>query len=127
MDDKDYRRLETLVNSIHERFAAFQAELAVTIKTYKEDLVEFRGELHQIRDLANETYAKVTNGLTDRVKKLEQRMDCMVPRHEVNGALDSLRNAMDENYKSTRKLMIQLILIVTGLFGVALGAILGFA
>jgi hypothetical protein len=119
----ELRRVETIFNSFQERFSAFQAEIAVTVKMYKEDLLEVNKEIHELRDIITKTYSKVTNNLSGRVDRLEKQMEEAVFRREFNEALKAIRESMDENYRSTKRLMIQLILVVVGLFGTALGVL----
>jgi hypothetical protein len=115
----DQKRLETLFNGFQERFSGFQSEVITNITNIKEDIGDLNDVISKLTQVVNETYAKVTNGLTDTVNRHEQMLQEKVDRREFNNAMDSIRAEM----KQTRRLMWGFFTLMVGMIGSVIGLI----
>jgi len=115
----DQKRLETLFGGFQERFAGFQAEVITNVTNIKEDIGDLNEVISKLSCVVNDTYAKVTNGLTDTVERHEKVLQEKVDRREFNNAMDSIRGEM----KATRRLMWGFFTLMVGLIGAVIGLI----
>lgn len=85
----------SLLASSQASMAHFQGRTEQEIKTLSNDLAKLHDTVEKLTCIVNTTYAKVTNGQEDRIKKLEDHVDAMdethITRHEFNGAFASVR------------------------------------
>ena len=85
----------SLLASSQASMAHFQGRTEQEIKTLSNDLAKLHDTVEKLTGIVNTTYAKVTNGQEDRIKKLEEHVDAMdethITRHEFNGAFASVR------------------------------------
>lgn len=97
-----YKQLNAWVSGFQEQFADFRATMETSLKYMQQDIHESREDVKATRELANTTYAKVTNGLTDAVITLKKQMENTVSREEFNRAAASMRREVEEAEKTAK-------------------------
>jgi len=121
-----YKQLNAWVNGFQEQFADFRATMETTLKYMQKEIHETREDVAATRKLANTTYGKVTNGLTDSVITLKQQMKETVGMQEFNRAMASMRKDVEEAEREAksselaiRKFMLVYIGSFIGILGTA--------
>lgn len=100
------RQLESLVGGMQQSMANYQGQTSAEVAGLKEDVLELKMAVKEQTSLIRETYSKVTNGLEDRVTKLEAKahdaLEFPVSEVQLNNVAVSLREQiaqMDRTYK----------------------------
>lgn len=100
------RQLESLVGGMQQSIANYQGATSAEVAGLKEDVLELKMAMKEQTSLIRETYSKVTNGLEERVTKLEAKahdaLEFPVSEWQLNNVAKSLREQiaqMDRTYK----------------------------
>jgi hypothetical protein len=100
------RQLESLVGGMQQSMANYQGQTSAEIEHLKENIVDLKHAMTEQTRLIRETYARVTNGLNDRVQKLESQAhpadEGAATEKDLNATANALRDQigrMDRTYK----------------------------
>jgi DNA repair exonuclease SbcCD ATPase subunit len=99
-DRQNIRAVQSQLDGLAQSLAHWQGTMNERVEAMREDNKELRGQVSELSSLVRETYAKVTNGLSHRVERLEDESGEYVTKDELNNAANSLRRALEEDRKA---------------------------
>lgn len=115
------KQIDTLLDALEKQYDQYRTTVEVSFKNLKEEFEKMQEKQDKQGDKLQQLYAKVTNGLDDRLRCLEEENTRIpqqyIPRQEFNGAIRSLRDALTSNNKTLSLIATIIITLNVGILG----------